>query len=276
MNLATLIEPIIAIARQAGEGILEIYSQTELFQVQMKPDNSPVTKADLVAHDIILKSLRLLTPEIPVLSEEGAAIPFTERRQWQYYWLVDPVDGTREFIRRSGEFTVNIALIYQHRPVLGVIYTPVSATCYYAWQDGGSFKREPGAGNKKLIGRLWRQDQTRILASYGAKEDRLQKYLGYLGISSLLKVGSSWKFGLLAEGRGDIYPRLGDTCEWDTAAGQCVLEEAGGAVVNLWGEPLRYNLEDSLLNPYFIAVADFVNLKQPLARIFNNYQEDGK
>lgn len=255
-DIQALLEPVIAIAKQAGREILEIYEQSRQFPIHAKADHSPLTQADIIAHEVITQELQKLTPALPILSEEGSIIDFSERQHWQRYWSVDPVDGTLEFIRHSGEFTVNIALIESHRPILGVIFIPVTGECYYATPDG-AYKKDVQGNLFPLKVRPWQSEHTVILASYGVKEDRLQRRIGYLGAYDVIKVGSSWKFCLLAEGKGDIYPRMGDTCEWDTAAGQCILERAGGAVLDLNGQPLRYNTRATLLNPHFVALGDY-------------------
>lgn len=243
------------IARAAGAAILEIYHGD--FAVQTKADASPVTAADLAAQRVIMAGLSQLDPALPVLSEEAKVSPWSVRQLWTRYWLVDPLDGTREFVKRNGEFTVNIALIDDRRSVLGVVLAPVTGELYVAEHGQGAWlQAQAGAG--------WQRLRTRVLAQPpvvagsrshgGAQGERLQQLIG--SDYQLLPLGSSLKFCLIARGDADVYLRLGLTSEWDTAAAQCVLDEAGGAVLDLAGQPFRYNRGESLLNPEFIAVGD--------------------
>ena len=243
------------IARAAGAAILAIYHSD--FAVQTKADESPLTAADLAAQQVIVGALAKLHPALPVLSEEAATLPWSERRDWSRYWLVDPLDGTREFVKRNGEFTVNIALIDQHRSVLGVVLAPVTGELYVAESGQGAWLQAHADGDWQRIG-------TRALGhspivagsrSHGGSQNTLLASL--LGVEyQQVPLGSSLKFCLIARGAADVYLRLGPTSEWDTAAAQCVLEQAGGAVLDLAGEPLRYNTKDSVLNPEFLAVGD--------------------
>ncbi len=243
------------IARAAGDAILKVYHGD--FAVQIKADASPLTAADLAAQQVIMASLDQLEPRLPILSEEARALPWAERRHWSRYWLVDPLDGTREFVKRNDEFTVNIALIDQHRSVLGVVLAPVSGDLYVGVQDDGAWlQRQPGAEWQRLRSRpLVQPPMVAGSRSHGGVQDGL---LGRLIGSDyrLFPLGSSLKFCLIARGEADIYLRLGPTSEWDTAAAQCVLDEAGGAVLDLQGQPFRYHRGESLLNPEFIAVGD--------------------
>ncbi len=243
-----LLEPVIGIARRAGESILEIYQRE--FSITSKEDASPVTEADLAAHRAIIDGLKALTPELPVLSEESAAIPFVERARWRCYWLVDPLDGTREFIKRNGEFSVNIALIEQHAPVLGVILAPVSGVCYYAAR--GSDARKMVAGGSRPIHARERREIPIIAVSRARCGPRQQRLLRNIGPHRTIPLGSSLKSCLVAEGAADLYARLGPTSEWDTAAAQCIVEQAGGHLTDLQRRPLRYNTGESLLNPDFM------------------------
>jgi 3'(2'), 5'-bisphosphate nucleotidase len=249
----SLLDDIIALARTAGDRILEIYESD--FAVSHKDDNSPLTQADLASHRAIVDGLAGIAPEIPVLSEEGAETPFSTRGAWARYWLVDPLDGTKEFVKRNGEFTVNIALVEHHVPVLGVVYAPALNTVYAGAR---------GLGALRLLGHPREPMRTRASASRptfvvtrshrdAALEALLAKLPPHEGVSK----GSSLKFCLVAEGSADLYPRTGPTSEWDTAAGQCVVECAGGQVLRLPGlSPLRYNEKDSLLNPGFVVIGD--------------------
>ena len=248
-----LLAPVVALAQQAGAAILEIYRQD--FSVEHKSDDSPLTAADLAAHRCIMDGLARLTPDIPRLSEEGADIPFTERSAWQRYWLIDPLDGTREFVKRNGEFTVNIALIEDGRPVLGVVHAPVLGTTYAAAEGAGASKQD-GDGPARPIRCSTTAQPARIVASRSHVTPELEALLERLPPHEALNIGSSLKLCLVAEGKADFYPRLGLTSEWDTAAGQCVVEQAGGRVCTTDGQPLRYNHKDSLLNPHFLVIGE--------------------
>lgn len=258
LELKSLCEHCVNIAREAGREILEIYESG--FDIEHKDDKSPLTNADMASHHTIVEALSALTPEIPILSEESAKLPFEERSQWRTYWLVDPLDGTREFIKRNGEFTVNIALIDNHRSILGVIHVPVLDIDYFAYAGGGAFKSEQ-AGEAKSI-RVKNPDASRLVVagsrSHGSEE--MQKYMENLAASydevEMLSMGSSLKFCLVAEGKADLYPRLGLTSEWDTAAAQCIVEQAGGHVTRTDMSVLEYNTKDSLLNPFFFVFGD--------------------
>ena len=250
------LEPVRMLAAEASERILEVYATT--FGVTAKEDDSPLTAADLVAHHAIIAGLRRLTPDLPILSEESAAVPFTERSQWRRYWLVDPLDGTKEFVKRNGEFTVNIALIEDHEPVLGVVRVPVTGVCYFAARHYGAFRAEPGQSPQPISVRPLRVGEpVRVAGSKTHGGEGLRAFVAALGAHHLVSIGSSLKFCRVAEGAADVYPRLGLTSEWDTAAAQAIVEAAGGRVVSAeTGEPLRYNTRDSLLNPYFIVYGD--------------------
>jgi 3'(2'), 5'-bisphosphate nucleotidase len=243
-----------ALARRAGAAILEIYAGS--FSVEQKGDDSPLTAADMASHRIIIEGLHALTPGIPVLSEESAGIPWDQRRDWNRYWLVDPLDGTREFIKRNGEFTVNIALIEDHAPVLGVVLTPVTGELHYGVHDEGAFlEKAPGAMPQPIETRAPSGIPV-VAGSRSHAQERTGAMLANLGEHQMVSMGSSLKFCLVARGEADLYLRLGPTSEWDTAAAQCVLAEAGGAVLDIEGNRLRYNTKESLLNPEFLAVGD--------------------
>ena len=246
-------EPVLQLARDAGAAIMRIYA--EGFSVEQKEDLSPLTAADMAAHRLIVAGLAALTPEIPVLSEESSDIPWSERWQWRRYWLVDPLDGTREFVKKNGEFTVNIALIEQDAPVFGVVYAPALDELYYGVRGVGAYLRDEGE-DVPVIARRPAFAPLRVAASRSHLDARTAAAIGRMGEVETIGLGSSLKFCRLAEGCLDIYPRFGPTSEWDTAAGQCVLEAAGGAVLELDGAPLTYNRKDSLLNPDFIALGD--------------------
>jgi 3'(2'), 5'-bisphosphate nucleotidase len=243
---------VAAIAREAGREILEVYAAGAA-AATAKADASPLTAADLRAHRLIVARLRELTPELPVLSEEAADVPFAVRSQWRRYWLVDPLDGTREFLSRNGEFTVNIALIDGHAPALGVVHVPVTDTTYRGLPGEGAWRERAGAASER-IGVAARSAATvRVVGSRSHRGDSLDGFLERLGAHELVAIGSSLKFCLVAEGAADVYPRLGPTSEWDTAAAHAVLLAAGGAVSALDGTPLAYNTREQLLNPFFVA-----------------------
>lgn len=244
-----------AIARTAGRAIMRIYAGD--FAVERKDDNSPLTAADLAAHRAILDGLHVLTPQIPVLSEEAAdEIPWSLRRTWSRYWLVDPLDGTREFVKRNGEFTVNIALIEDGKPTLGVVFAPVLDEMYSAWRGGQAYFGDLAQSIKMELHTRPRATPLVVAGSRSHADPRLLTALEKLGAHELVALGSSLKFCRAAQGRADLYIRYGLTSEWDTAAGQCVLEQAGGGVTTLDGEALRYNTKESLLNPDFLAFGD--------------------
>ena len=250
------LDPVRALAGEASAQILEIYATA--FEVATKEDHSPLTAADLAAHHAIVAGLQRLTPAIPILSEESAAIPFAERAKWRRFWLVDPLDGTKEFIQRNGQFTVNIALIEEHEPVLGVVRVPVAGLCYFAARGHGAFREEPGQSPQAIQVKPLQADRpVRVVGSRSHGGPGLQKFAAALGAHELVTIGSSLKFCQVAEGAADVYPRFGPTSEWDTAAAQAIVEVAGGRVVSAeTGEPLHYNIRESLLNPYFIVYGD--------------------
>ena len=259
-DFAELARGCCAIARTAGRAILEVYDSD--FAVERKQDNSPLTAADLAAHRAIVRGLQLLTPRIPVLSEESAEqAAWSVRQQWARYWLVDPLDGTREFVKRNGEFTVNIALIHEHRPVLGVVHAPVLDEMFWGWQGGHAFASAPARADMPQSGQVELRTRVRatpllVAGSRSHADPRTLAALDRLGPHELKPLGSSLKFCRAAQGQVDLYIRYGLTSEWDTAAGQCVLEQAGGGVTDMTGAPLRYNTKDSLLNPDFLAFGD--------------------
>jgi 3'(2'), 5'-bisphosphate nucleotidase len=245
-------EDVIEIAVAAGERILQVYHSDE-FNIETKADASPLTKADLASHEHIVQQLRRLTPNIPVLSEESKEIPYQERSQWTTFWLVDPLDGTKEFIKRNGEFTVNIALIEAGKPVLGVVHTPALGVTYSAAKGAGAFRHE-GGKTQPLKVKSELGERLEVVASRshaGPETEALLASLGRDYTVNLVSKGSALKLCLVAEGAAHLYPRLGPTMEWDTAAAQCVAEEAGAQVTDLAGQRLHYNKEN-LLNPFFV------------------------
>ena len=249
---------LIDIARRAGAEIMKVYATD--FDVETKSDSSPVTEADLRAHAVIVDGLQRLSPVYPILSEESSPPDFETRRTWSRYWLVDPLDGTKEFVGRNGEFTVNIALIDGHRPVLGVVGVPTQDTVFVGDVVAEEAYKEAGHVRERLATRRFAGGALTVVASRSHGGDRLERYLDAvahaLGPVARRPVGSSLKLCLLAEGEADFYPRLGPTSEWDIAAAHAVLAAAGGAVRRFDGQPLEYNTKASFLNPEFMAVGD--------------------
>ncbi len=254
-DLASLLPEVRRLVAAASTAILEVYAGGH--DVEYKADDSPITRADRAAHEILSTGLRALTPHIPVLSEESAEEHAADvRRHWDELWLVDPLDGTKEFINRNGEFTVNVALIRGHRPVLGVVAAPVLDTVYCGAAGLGAFVARAGEPDRPIHVRRPAASPLVVVGSRSHRGDSLDAMLERLGPHEMRPMGSSLKFCLVAEGSADFYPRLGPTSEWDTAAAQAVVEAAGGAVTTLDGEPLRYNARDTLLNPHFLASGD--------------------
>ena len=252
--LEALIEPTLAVARAAGREILRHYERE--VEVTSKSDNTPLTEADLAAHAALEQGLEALSPRLPILSEESAEIPFEERAGWSSYWLADPLDGTRHFIRRDGEFCVCIALIHDHRPLLGVIHAPVSGTEWFARQDGGAWCRDGDGAPRRISTRRPAGPPLIVATGRFHRGPALEALLERVGDHRAVTLGSALKSCLVAEGGADLYARLGPTSEWDTAAAQILLEEAGGALVGTDLKPLRYNTKDELTNPHFLAVGD--------------------
>ncbi len=267
-----LILTAILAAKRAGEAILDVYDSD--FAVEQKDDKSPLTLADRRSHEIITdvleKTVTVNDSTVPVLSEEGKEIPYDKREKWEYFWLVDPLDGTKEFVKRNGEFTVNIALIHKHKPVLGIIYIPVKDVFYFAAINLGTYKLENSEilsddiSIKELIDKsqklpLISNNSTTItvIGSRSHKSEEFSEFVERLNEKhenvEFISSGSSLKLCLVAEGKADVYPRFGPTMEWDTAAGQAIVELANGTVMNIQtNESLSYN-KNSLLNPFFIA-----------------------
>ena len=250
-NLEAWIAPLLDTARRAGDAILEVYSTD--FEVQAKDDQSPLTKADLASHAVIDAALRELTPDLPIISEESGLPEFSERSTWTRYWLIDPLDGTKEFVNRNGEFTVNIALIDDHRPVLGIVHVPVAGVSYTGCAGSGSQRWQTGTAETITV-TPQSPSVIRVVGSRSHRGSSLDGFLARIGDHEMLAMGSSLKFCRIAEGEADIYPRLGPTSEWDTAAAQAVVEQAGGKVLELDGKPLSYNRKEDILNPYFVVI----------------------
>ncbi len=249
-HYVSLLESVNTIAEQAGEKIMEIYGNR--FDVEIKQDNSPLTEADLAAHNHIVNSLADIAG-YPILSEESTEISFAVRSKWETYWLVDPLDGTKEFIKRNGDFTVNIALIHQHKPVLGSVFVPVTKQLYFAAKGEAAFEQKTfDKPARKISVKKNFSDKLVVVGSRSHITEQLKNFLEKLPPHELISIGSSLKMCLVAEGLADLYPRIGLTSEWDTAAGQCIVEQAGGEVIDLKGNVLLYNTKESLLNPYFL------------------------
>lgn len=264
MNISEeLREGAIAIARDAAAKILAVYQSD--FAVQHKGDASPLTAADMAAHHCIVDGLARLTPDIPVLSEESAhEVPASLRRQWPRMWLVDPLDGTREFVKRNGEFTVNLALVDAGEPIFGIVQEPVTGRLWHGGRGLGARRRNASGSHEDDVPVHTRSPvivPLRVAASRSHRDGRSEAFIARMAAATggeveAIGLGSSLKFCKLAEGGMDVYPRFGPTSEWDTAAGQCVLEGAGGCVLDAKGRPLRYNQRDTILNGDFIALGD--------------------
>jgi 3'(2'), 5'-bisphosphate nucleotidase len=259
-----LLKTVNEIAIAAGNEILDVYNSDQAIEVSTKLDDSPLTDADRRAHILIVDRLSNLTPDIPLLSEESDAIDYGLRKSWQRYWLIDPLDGTKEFINRNGEFTVNIALIENGQSVAGVVHVPVTGISYFGGIGLKAWKQNSNHSDgevKQISSRLMEENSgVRIVASRRHLGEQLNALVGkienHFGKATLLNMGSSLKMCLLAEGSADIYPRMAPTSEWDTAAAHGILSAAGGEIVDLQFRPLKYNSKPELLNPFFIALAD--------------------
>lgn len=250
--LGKLLPDVVALAREAGRSIMTVYSEVNP-AVEYKPDRSPLTQADLASHHVILSGLARLSPDWPVLSEESAEAPFDQRKSWRHFWMVDPLDGTREFVLRNGEFTVNIALLDGDAPILGVVYAPVVGKMYFAARGTGAYKDDGEAIKRIEVTRTPNATMRVVVSrSHPADEESLDRFTQGAEHCEFIAMGSSLKFCMVAEGAADIYPRLGPTMEWDTAAAHCILEEAGGLVTDLDGNSMNYN-KPVLLNPGFLA-----------------------
>jgi 3'(2'), 5'-bisphosphate nucleotidase len=248
--LARALKPV---AERAGAAIMRVYDGA--FAVQRKEDNSPLTLADLESQHVIIEALTALTPGVPILSEESAQAPWAERRTWRELWVVDPLDGTREFVKRNGEFTVNIALVEDHEPVLGLVSAPALGLLYWGALGVGAFSQARGAAELPIHVAA-PHSPLKVVGSRSHASPETAGYLARLKPHELTGIGSSLKFCWLAEGKADLYPRFGPTSEWDTAAGQALLEAAGGHVTRLDGHRLRYNCRESLINGDFLAYGD--------------------
>jgi 3'(2'), 5'-bisphosphate nucleotidase len=259
-DLHALALHLIPIVNRAGAAIMQVYDGG--FTVQHKEDDSPLTQADLESQRVIIDALSQLTPDIPILSEESAQAPWSERRTWQELWVVDPLDGTREFVKRNGEFTVNVALVLEHEPVLGLVAAPAQGLLYWGARGVGAFSHHRGAAQLPIHVSA-PQDPLRVVGSRSHASAETTAYLTGVAPHVMTGIGSSLKFCLVAEGKADLYPRFGPTSEWDTAAGQALLEAAGGHVTRLDGHRLRYNCRESVVNGDFLAFSHSSVLAKP-------------
>jgi 3'(2'), 5'-bisphosphate nucleotidase len=256
-SIQTLVPQLVALAHRAGEAVMKFYYQEDL-GVTYKDFDSPLTCADVASHHLIVEHLHTLTPNLPVLSEESQTVPYDERQAWRTFWLVDPLDGTKEFINRNGEFTVNIALVQNSRPILGVVHAPAMDVTYFAAEGVGAFKHMARTRTHAICVRRDEPARLKVVVSRSHPSKELDKLLLRIGPHECIGMGSSLKICLVAEGEAHLYPRLGPTMEWDTAAAQCIAEMAGGAITDSAGQTLRYNKAD-LHNPDFIVsgIPDF-------------------
>jgi 3'(2'), 5'-bisphosphate nucleotidase len=259
-NLENFFAPLKHIVKEAGDAILSVYHSDEPIAVENKSDDSPVTKADHAAHIIIESGLQELQTRYPILSEEGGMASFSERSGWDKYWLVDPLDGTKEFINKNGEFTVNIALIEGSEAILGIVYVPVTGVLYYGGKDLGAWKELNGQAEKINVSPVCFGQPLTVVGSrrHGAEalETMLKTIESQFESIDLVSMGSSLKICAIAEGTANWYPRLALTSEWDTAAAHAILNAAGGSILNIDLNTLTYNQEESILNPYFHAIGD--------------------
>lgn len=255
IEAAALVSEVLPIAKEAGHRIMAVFNSKDL-DIQQKRDWSPVTRADLESNQYITQQLNQLTPDIPVLSEEDPEVPFAQRRQWKYHWLIDPLDGTRSFIDNHRDFSINIALIHQQRAILGVVYAPSTGICYYAEASSGVFKIDEDDVTRPIQTRKMGDKAVVVLGSRSHGSEAIKDFVSRLAQHSMIKMGSALKSCLVAEGKADIYPRFGPTSEWDTAAAQIIVEMAGGFMTDLQMAPLLYNARESIINPYFLCIGD--------------------
>jgi 3'(2'), 5'-bisphosphate nucleotidase len=239
------------VAREAGKAILEVYGTD--FEIKCKEDHSPLTLADMRSHRIIADSLRSRYPDIPVLSEEGKEVPFETRRNWDRFWLVDPLDGTKEFVKRNGEFTVNIALVEGCTPVAGLIYIPVTKRLFMADAREGCWEISESGRRRLKVSQILASGPVRIVRSRSHPSPGLEELLSLIPSHEIINRGSALKFCAVAGGEADFYPRFGPTWEWDTAAGQAIVTSAGGVMLDLSGKPFAYNKENLLNGPFIVS-----------------------
>jgi 3'(2'), 5'-bisphosphate nucleotidase len=252
-QLQSLCDSARALAARAASAIMQVYALP--FAVNAKSDESPLTQADLASHQILDTGLKALEPRFPVLSEESSARVFADRARWKRFWLIDPLDGTREFVSKNGEFAINIALIENYEVVLGVIYEPTRDACVAAFRGGETRRFE--AGDSRILRAQAAGNPVRVATSRSHHSPALETALAKLGPYQSTSLGSSLKFNAIAAGELDLYPRMAQTCcEWDIAAGQIIVEQAGGALLDLQGQAMRYNTREDLLMPAFLAFSD--------------------
>ena len=256
-QIRALIDDVKKIAVDAGNKIMEVYNDVDNFEVEQKNDDSPLTRADKEANAIICNQLEKLSHQFPIISEENKLMPYSERKDYEYVWMVDPLDGTKEFIKRNGEFTVNIALIHDNASIAGVVYTPVTGELYHAVKGDGAYKVVKGEKTKLQCAAYNPNDNgLSIVCSRSHLNEPTQAFIDAYNTPEKVSKGSSLKFLIIAEGLAHIYPRLAPTMEWDTAAAQIILEEAGGLMMQAEdNQPVKYNKEN-LLNPHFVAYAN--------------------
>tara|TARA_B100001758_G_C18415598_1_gene619307 strand:- start:4283 stop:5089 length:807 start_codon:yes stop_codon:yes gene_type:complete len=248
-----IIADLTNIIEEAGRSIIHIYENYDSNYIT-KEDNSPLTKADTISNKIIMDGLRSLTPSLPILSEEEASIPLSVRSKWNQFWLIDPLDGTKEFIKKNGEFTVNIALIANNQPIFGLIYVPVTKELYYGSDETGSYRIKDSNAERIRV-RKSSSNDIKVVTSRSHSSDEVLSFIRKIKHASTISIGSSLKFCLIASGKADIYPRFGPTSEWDTAAGEAILKFAGGETLTMNNTPISYNQKESTINPSFIAAS---------------------
>lgn len=246
------IPQVLQVAKLAALAIMEIYLNKS-YHVTKKLDHSPVTEADIAAHHILEKGLKAIKSGIPVLSEEGESVPYEERKHWPLFWLVDPLDGTREFIKGSEDFTINIALIEHHQPVLGVVVAPALEHYYWGSREGSFFQEGEKQAIPIQVRDLSFPIKVAVSRSHSHDDEKWKTLISHFKDVEFIYRGSALKICLVARGEVDLYPRLGPTGEWDTAAGQCILEAAGGRLVDLWGRSFKYNARKTMINEGFFA-----------------------
>lgn len=255
MELTQLVEVVKEIAQQAGAVIMDVYNNEADFGVEHKADDSPLTKADKAANTVIVEALEQLAFQAPIISEENKMVAYETRKNYDYFWMVDPVDGTKEFIKRNGEFTVNIALVHKTKVVLGVVYVPVSQELYWATKGNGAYKALGEQVEQLAVAQFSMQDPAlKVVTSRSHLNEETQAFVDQLHQPILVSKGSSLKFLLIASGEAHLYPRLAPTMEWDTAAAQIIVEEAGGKVLQAGTEKAVIYNKENLLNPHFLCL----------------------
>lgn len=255
-TIESYLESIISASRDAGDAIMKIYDQDDR-GIETKGDDSPLTRADLAANKILCDILEDIAPEIPIISEENKNLTYMDRAGWEYCWIVDPLDGTKEFIKKNGEFTTNVALVHRGEPVLGVIFAPALDEMYWASEGNGAFMELDGEVTEMVVADYLSSDKhLKLVCSRSHLNEDTQAVVDQYDEPELVASGSSLKFMMIAKGEAHVYPRMAPTMEWDTCAAQAILQEAGGHVIEAeTGEPMHYNKEN-LLNPYFIALGN--------------------